>query len=308
MARIAFLENTSIAGKIMLLLGLILICTLLTAFSGLLIGKMFLGVDMASLGGYLSEPETDEAIDFTKFYQFLNQLGVFILPVLLFSFLVSTEPASYLRLKEKPKTIIFSVSFLIVFTILPFINYLEELNQGLQLPQMFIAIEQWMSDKEQQAALYLTEVIIKTNTFPGLLLNLLIVALIPAIGEELLFRGVLLKLIKDITKNPHWAVFISAALFSAFHLQFYGFLPRFTLGLVLGYLFIITNNLLVPVFVHFINNAAAVIVFNLHYNGFIKISMEDFGSLNNPVYIIGSILMTLWLISIIYKKERFSFQ
>ncbi|MCB2207272.1 MAG: CPBP family intramembrane metalloprotease [Bacteroidetes bacterium] len=307
MARIAFLENTSIAGKIMLLLGLILICTILTAFSGLLIGKMFLGVDMAALGGYLLVPETDEAIAFTKFYQLLNQLGVFILPAILFSFLVSAEPMSYLRLKQKPKTIIFSVSFLIIFTILPFVNYLEELNQGLQLPQLFSAIEEWMSEKEQQAA-YLTEVIIKTSTFSGLLLNLSIVALIPAIGEELLFRGVLLKLLKDITKNPHWAVIISAALFSAFHLQFYGFLPRFALGLVLGYLFVITNNLWVPIFVHFINNAAAVIVFYLHYNGYIKVSMEDFGALNNPVYIIGSILISLWLISIIYKKERFLFQ
>jgi len=307
MARMAFLENTSVAGKIMLLLGLILICTLLTAFSGLLIGKLYLGVDMAALGGYLSEPETDEAIAFTKFYQFLNQLGVFILPVFLFSFLVSTDPMTYLRLKQKPKTIIFSVSFLIIFTILPFINYLEELNQGLQLPQLFSAVEEWIRDKEQQAA-FLTEVIIKTSTFPGLLLNLLIVALIPAIGEELLFRGVLLKLLRDITKNPHWAVIISAALFSAFHLQFYGFLPRFTLGLVLGYLFIITNNLWVPVFVHFINNAAAVIVYYLHYNGYIKVSMEDFGSADNVVYIIGSFLLTLWLISIIYKKERFSFQ
>ncbi len=307
MERIAFLGNISIAGKIMLLLGLILICTLLTAFSGLLLGNLYLDVDIAELGGYISKPETDESIAFTKFYQILNQLGVFILPVFLFSFLVSAEPVTYLRLKQKPKTIVLSVSFLIIFTILPFINYLEDLNQGLQLPQLFSYIEEWMSDKEQQAA-YLTEVIIKTGTFSGLLLNLLIVALIPAIGEELLFRGALLKLLKDITKNPHWAVIISAALFSAFHLQFYGFLPRFVLGLVLGYLFVFTRNLWVPIFVHFVNNAAAVIVFYLHHNGYIKVSMDDFGSMDNAVYIIGSLLLTLWFISIIYKKERFSFQ
>jgi membrane protease YdiL (CAAX protease family) len=307
MARMAFLGNISIAGKIMLLLGLILLCTLLTAFSGLLIGKLFLNVDIARLGSYISEPKTDEAIVFIKFYQFLNQLGTFILPVLLYSYFVSAEPMSYLKLTKKPKTIVLSVSFLIIFTILPFINYLEEINQSLQLPELLSGIEEWISDKEQKAA-FLTEVIIKTNTFPGLLLNLFIVALVPAIGEELLFRGILLKLMKDITKNAHWAIIISAALFSAFHLQFYGFLPRFTLGLILGYLFIITGNLWVPIFVHFINNAAAVIVFNLHYNGYITVSMEDFGSMDNLVYIIGSLLLTLWFISIIYKKERFSFQ
>ena len=307
MARMAFLGNISIAGKIMLLLGLILICTLLTAFSGLLIGKLFLGVDIAALGGYISKPETDDAIAFTKFYQFLNQLGTFILPVLLFSFLVSRQPFTYIKLTEKPKTIVLSVSFLIIFAVLPFVNYLEELNQGLVLPAFLSNIEEWMSDKEQFAA-YLTEIIIKTNTFPGLLLNLFIVALIPAIGEELLFRGLLVRLMNDITKNIHWAVIISALLFSAFHLQFYGFLPRFVLGLILGYLFVFTRNLWVPIFVHFVNNAAAVIVFNLHHNGFIKISMDDFGSVTNPVYIIGSILITIWFMSIIYKKERFSLQ
>ena len=307
MRRTAFLANISPAGKILLLLGLILLFTILTALTGLLLGKLYFGGDLSVLAGYISEPKTDEAIAFTKFYQFFNQIGVFILPVLLYSYLVSTAPMSYLKLNEKPKTISISVSFLIIFAILPFINYLEGINQNLQLPEMLSGIEEWMTEKEESAA-YLTEVIIKTNTLPGLLLNLLIVALIPAIGEELLFRGVILRLIRDIAKNPHWAVIISALLFSAFHLQFYGFLPRFTLGLVLGYLFIITNNLWVPIFIHFVNNAAAVIVFNLHYNGYIKVSMEDFGSLSSPIYIIGSLLITLWLISFIYKKERFIFQ
>lgn len=307
MARMVFLNNISNASKLMLLLGLILICTLFTAFSGLLIGKMFLGVDLATLGIYISEPNTDEAIAFIKFYQLLNQLGTFIIPALLFGFLVSEKPTDYLRLNERPRTIVLSISFLLIFTILPFVNYLEEINRSLQLPEMLYALEDWIKDKEDKAA-SLTEAIVRTNSVQGLLLNLFIVALVPAIGEELLFRGILLKLIKDIAHNVHWAVIISALLFSAFHLQFYGFLPRFALGLVLGYLFVITNNLWVPIFIHFINNAAAVIVFNLHHNGYIKTSMDDFGSMSNPVYIIGSFLITLWLISIIYKSERFSFQ
>lgn len=307
MKRMAFLENTSIAGKVMLLLGLMLLCTLLAAFGGLLIGKLLLGVDLATLGSYISEPKSDEAILFIKFYQFLNQLGTFILPVLLYSYLVSIAPMSFLKLTEKPKTLVLSVSFLIIFSILPFLNFIEGINESMVFPAFLNNVEEWIIDKEEKAA-YLTEIIIQTNTMPGLLLNLLVVALIPAIGEELLFRGVLLKLLKDITRNAHWAVIISAILFSAFHLQFYGFLPRFTLGLVLGYLFVFTGNLWVPIFIHFVNNAAAVIVYNLHYNGYITTSMEDFGTLDNPVYIIGSLLLTLWFISIIYKKERFSFQ
>jgi len=307
MARTAFFEHISTAGKIFLLLGLIFLSTLLMAFIGFLIGKLYLGVDMSVLGTYIAEPKTDEAVAFTKFFQSLSQIGTFILPVLFFGYLVSSKPAQYLRLDKKPKTIALSVSFLIIFTILPFINYLEHLNQYFQLPDMLAGFEEWIREKEEAAA-YLTTNLIKARTFPGFLINLLIAAVLPAIGEELLFRGVILKLTNDITKHVHWAIIISAALFSAFHLQFYGFLPRFALGLVLGYVFVITNNLWVPIFLHFVNNTSAIIVFNLHYNGYIKTSMEDFGALDNPVYIIGSLLITLWMISIIYKKERFSFK
>ena len=307
MARTAFLENISTWGKILLLLGLILLFTLFSAFLGLLIGKFYLGVDMAMLGNYISDPRTPEAVNFIKVFQLINQIGAFILPVLFFSYLVSNEPASFLKLDRKPRTLYLSISFLLIFMVLPFINYLESINQDLSLPDMLAGVENWIREKEEAAA-RLTEIIIRTNSLGGFLVNLVIVALLPAVGEELLFRGTILRLTNDVVKNLHWAVIISAALFSAFHLQFYGFLPRFALGLILGYIFMITNNLWIPIFIHFVNNAAAITVYNLHYNGYIKTKMEDFGALDNPVYIIGSFLITLWLISIIYNKERFSFK
>jgi membrane protease YdiL (CAAX protease family) len=129
------------------------------------------------------------------------------------------------------------------------------------------------------------------------------VALVPAIGEELLFRGALLKLFTNISRNIHIAVFFTAFLFAAIHFQFYGFLPRFFIGLILGYSFVITGNLWVPIFVHFINNSASVIVYYLHYNGFINVPMEDFGTLHSPVYIIGSLLITIWLMVIVGRRK-----
>jgi membrane protease YdiL (CAAX protease family) len=307
MAHSAFLENISTWGKILLLFGLILLFTLFSAFLGLLIGKFYLNVDMAMLGNYIADPKTPEAVNFIKFFQVINQIGTFILPVLFFSYLVSNKPAAYLKMDRKPRTLYLSISFLLIFMVLPFINYLESINQDLRLPDMLAGIETWIREKEVAAA-RLTEIIIKTNSISGFIVNLVLVALLPAFGEELLFRGTILKLTNDVVKNLHWAVIISAALFSAFHLQFYGFLPRFALGLILGYIFMITHNLWIPIFIHFVNNAAAITVYNLHYNGYIKTKMEDFGALDNPVYIIGSLLITLWLISIIYNKERFSFK
>ncbi|MCK4638890.1 MAG: CPBP family intramembrane metalloprotease, partial [Bacteroidales bacterium] len=139
--------------------------------------------------------------------------------------------------------------------------------------------------------------------FNGFLFNILMIAIIPGIGEEFLFRGVLLRLLKEWTKNIHWAVFISAVLFSAFHLQFYGFLPRLMLGILLGYMFVWTGSIWVPIFIHFINNAAAVIFVYIVNKSKLETNLESFGATDNLWLIIGSFLIVAVLLTVIYKKR-----
>jgi uncharacterized protein len=301
MMRIAYFKSVSPGGKLLFLLILIMLLGIATALSGLLIGEWLLGIDMVKLAEVLADPQSKVEVNFGKLYQLINQFGIFIFPVLIYGFFVSSSTHDYLKLR-KPNLISVLVSALIVFSILPFINYLSSVNESMVLPTFLSGIEEWMKSKEIQASL-LTENFLKTSTYRGLLLNILIVAILPAIGEEFLFRGVIQKLMQEITNNIHWAVIISAIVFSAFHIQFYGFLPRFMLGLILGYLFVFTGSLWVPIIAHFINNLASVLVYFLHYNGFLKISMENFGATSNPVYIIGSLLITIWLLGIIYSKE-----
>jgi len=302
MKRIAYLENSSAFSKIILLLGFIIVFSILTALSGFLIGMLYFGATLSELAGIISHPETPETVNFMKFFQLFSQIGIFILPVPVYTFFVSSSPVSYLKLGDKPTAVSLLISGLAVYTILPFLNYLAGLNQQIVLPEVFAGIEQWMKAKELQAT-QLTEMFLKTDNIGGLSVSLFIVAVIPAIGEELIFRGVLLRLMKELTKSLHLAVVISALVFSAVHLQFYGFFPRFLLGIILGYSFVFSRNLWVPVFLHFINNASSVIVYYLHYNGFIKISMADFGATPNPVYIVGSLFITLWLMLILYQRE-----
>lgn len=302
MKRIAYLEQLSPWGKLILLLAIILLSALVSALLGLLIGKIFFGLDITALPQIIANPETSQQILFIKFYQFINQIGVFIIPVFIYTFLVSNNSFRYLYIDKKPNTVNLLVLSLVVFSVLPFLNFLGELNQSMSFPEALSGVENWMLDKEIQAK-QLTETFLKTSSIRGLAFNLLIVALIPAIGEELLFRGLFLKLFKSITRNTHWAVLISAFIFAAIHMQFYGFLPRFFLGLVLGYSFVITQNLWMPIFIHLVNNAASVIVYFLHYNGYLNVPMEDFGAAQSPVYIIGSLLITVWLMVIVYRRE-----
>ncbi len=303
MKRTVFLEHISPWSKLLILSGLFIVSTIFTSLLGLLLGKIYFGTDLQTLSEYLANPTTDPQILFMKFYQLINQLGVFFIPVLLFAYLVSPSVSHYFRLNRKPNTTNLLIMGVIVFTMLPFVSFLGEINQEMELPASLLWLEEWMREKEDQA-FFLTEAFLKTSTIGGLLVNLFIVALVPAIGEELLFRGALLKLFTQITRNYHLAVFFSAFLFAAIHLQFYGFLPRFFIGLLLGYACIITGNLWIPIFIHFVNNGTSVIVYYLHYNGYIKIPMDEFGTANSPVYIIGSILITLWLLLIVSRRER----
>lgn len=302
MKRISYLEKLSPWGKLILLLVLILLSALVSALLGMLIGKVFFGLEISTMSHIFTNPETAQQILFIKLYQFINQIGVFIIPVFIFSFLVSSNSFSYLNINKPPNTTNVLIMGVVVFSYLPFLNYLGDLNQSMTLPEALSWVESWMLDKEIQAK-QLTETFLKTNSIGGLAVNLILVSLIPAIGEELLFRGLFLKLFKRITASSHWAVIISAFIFAAIHMQFYGFLPRFFLGLVLGYSFLITQNLWMPIFIHLLNNAASVVVYFLHYNGYLKIPMEDFGSVQSPVYIIGSLLITVWLMVIVYRRE-----
>ncbi len=299
----AYLKHISPFGKLLLLLGLLLLFAVMTAFSGLLAGKLYLGESLTELGSLVANPQTPEAVNFVKFFQLLNQIGIFVLPVIAYAYFVSPTPATYLSLKKKPSAVSLLVAGLVVYTILPFLNYVSEWNQDISLPASLAGIEDWMKAKEMQAE-QLLRVFLKTDTLAGLGLNLLTVALVPAIGEELLFRGVLLRLMKEITKSTHLAVVISAILFSAVHLQFFGFFPRFLLGLLLGYVFVFTGSLWVPVFLHLVNNASSVVVYYLHHTGVIQIRMEDFGATTNPVYVWGSLLITMWLMLVLYRNER----
>jgi membrane protease YdiL (CAAX protease family) len=140
-----------------------------------------------------------------------------------------------------------------------FASFLSQWNKGISLPQSLSGIEQAMRSMED-AALETTDLLLSVDTIGGLLLNLLIVAGFAALSEELFFRGALQQLLQEKFRNGHAAVWVAAFIFSIVHFQFYGFLPRLFLGALLGYLFLYTRNLWIPILFHFINNATVLVI------------------------------------------------
>jgi membrane protease YdiL (CAAX protease family) len=151
-----------------------------------------------------------------------------------------------------------------------------------------------MKQMEEDAKL-LTEALLKMDNIRDLLFNLFLIAIIPAIGEEMFFRGVIQKKLKNILRNPHIAILITSFIFSAIHMQFFGFLPRFFLGIILGYLFYYSGSLWMPIIAHFINNALAVLLMYLPFSEKIN---TDISQLENTE--ISMMQATIFLLIVLF--------
>lgn len=226
--------------------------TLFSLLAGLMV-MLFFGVDLQSFGDY-SNPQ---AIEGLKFFQLLSAIGVFIVPPILFGWIVYRKPIASLSLKTFSTPINWLLVLASMVVTMPFMTWLVEFNEQLILPDFLAPLENWMKQSEQSAEA-LTKVFLTFNGVGSFVYILLIVAIVPAVGEELLFRGVLQKIMVSWFKNYHVAIWVTAILFSALHMQFYGFLPRMLLGALFGYVFYWSSSLWLPILGHFINNGSVV--------------------------------------------------
>ena len=224
------------------------------------LGCIFL-LSIPVMGSVLLFPQP-LSITSLKWIQLLQASAMFLLPPLCMAYLWSDQPLQWLSLTPSQglKTHwIWAVSIMLVA--LPGINLLSHLNQQLTLPAFLEPLEQWMKNQEENAA-QLTEQFMHTTTVLGLIGNLFLLALMPAVAEELTFRGVLQGLMtKSNRPVPHIAIWCAAILFSAIHMQFYGFLPRMLMGAMFGYALVWTGSMWIPVLMHFTNNAMAVLLY-----------------------------------------------
>ena len=242
-----------------------------------------------------------------KTLQVLQTFSFFILPVLGAVYLWSDRPMHWLHLDKGMswQTAVLVVLMMLVY--LPGINLLSEWNQQIDLPEWLAEVETWLKLREDEAML-LTDQFAQADTIPQLMLNLVIMAVLPAFAEELCFRGTCQGLFVNGTSGPykkrlrartHEAIWLTAILFSAIHIQFYGFVPRMLLGALLGYLLCYSGSLYVPMLAHFTNNSVAVVSYYLTGKGLIDEKMlETLGSgetwwLGVLSLILGSVL--LWL-------------
>ncbi|MBO4361880.1 MAG: CPBP family intramembrane metalloprotease [Paludibacteraceae bacterium] len=194
-------------------------------------------------------------------FQALQSVGLFIIPPFIVAYLWSELPLQRLHIsynRLNGRMVLLSIA--IMLTAIPLINCLVALNGMLRLPESLSGLEQLMQQMEQQAEQFLQRFLTYGDgAWWVLLLNLILLAVLPAIGEELTFRGVL----QSFFSNRHVAVWVTAFIFSFIHFQFYGFIPRLLLGAVLGYALVWSGRIGYSMIMHATNNALSVLVFYL---------------------------------------------
>ena len=238
-----------------------------------------------------------------KIIQGFSVLIIFVLPAVLFSVFWTKPGIHYLGITSKPSFSSLLISGLLMLLSLPLINWLADINQHLKLPEMLNGIEIWMKNSEEKAKV-LTDAFTEGDSLGVLFLNLIVIALLAALSEELFFRGVLQKVLIECTRNKHLGVWIGAIIFSAFHMQFYGFLPRMLMGAFLGYLFLWSGSLWLGIFAHFINNGMAVLIIWLINKNVIPENIEKVGIQSGEwIYAVMSLLILITGLLLVYKKE-----
>ncbi|NOZ35464.1 MAG: CPBP family intramembrane metalloprotease [Chlorobi bacterium] len=288
--------------RVLFLLFIIVTSFFVFLILGLITAIPFFGLHLSSFSEAMNV-NNPENIGLIKYMQFIQHLGIFVVPPIVAAYVFSKNPAIYLRVNTKSNLNIYLLAVLIIFFAIPLINFTAAINAKMTFPAGFSGFEDKLKAMEESAG-KITEAFLNVKTIGGLFVNVILVALLPAIGEEFLFRGILLKLFREWTKNKHAAILISAFIFSAVHMQFYGFLPRFLLGALFGYLFVWSKNIWVPVTVHFFNNGLAVLMYYFmkgsdFYDKADKIG-SDFASLPTVLFsilIVGTLLYYFFKIS-----------
>ncbi len=250
------LHQTSPFGKIALLVLLMFLGILISIVTLMAINAAFFHFPLDIID-HLSATSSVASINAAKSVQIATQIGIFILPALAFGYLASSSIWKGLSFTRNLSLGTLGLVVVITLLAIPFINLLAQWNTLWHLPESWSSIENWMR-QTQLANDQMISVLAQMNSPSAIIINILMMAILPAIGEELIFRGVLQTQLIKVFKNAHIGILVTALIFSAIHLQFLGFLSRAILGVLFGYVFYYSKNIWLPILAHFINNFLAL--------------------------------------------------
>lgn len=248
---------------------------------------------------------TDNTAAILRISSVLQNVLVFILPAVATAMLSTRFPATLLAIDKFPsgKFILLSIAALIVS--IPLMNSIIDWNQNIALPESFSQFNEYVQQLEKGAEKAVND-ITGGNTVGTLIMSILIVGVFTGLGEEIFFRGGLMRLFSCIKgMSPHVAIWLTAFLFSALHMQFLGFVPRMLLGVFFGYLTFWSGSLWLPIMIHALNNSILVTTDWINNRGGSQIDVNSIGLGDNALVLnIASIILTVIVFYALYKQSK----
>lgn len=283
--------------QLLMLMLLIFVSLFVMQITAFLVIRPLFGVNIFESTEMLIAMEDQESININKIIQVFYQLGMFLIPALLFAKIFGKEEKSFFNYEKKQKWNIWLVAGLFFIIAIPFVNFLHHLN--LQIPLSKELVESDVKSSE------LISKFLGGQGIAEILINVFVFALIPAIGEELIFRGVILRQLALSTKNMHIAVWVSAAFFSFIHGEATVFIPRLLMGAALGYLYVWRGNIGLNILAHFINNVISILLINFILNDQLDVYYDTIGAHREDALLLSvSILLVAGALIYLYRQRN----
>jgi hypothetical protein len=227
----------------------------------------------------------------------LQFLGLFVIPSLLFAYFSDPHPGAYLGLRPPRRPVFWILAVAIMLVSIPLVEYLGLLNQQARFGP---GLERWLRTMEDDANRQI-QLMLSRHSFTELTMNLIFISLFAGIGEELFFRGILQRMLIRTTKNPWVGIVLTAAVFSFFHLQFYGFVPRFLLGIFLGAVYWYSGSLLVAMLAHFVYDALFIVIAYFRP----EMAQQSNATITNPANMLAlALVSTVLTVALLWQMKK----
>ena len=296
MVKLPFFEGQNRFVQILIFLALIVGCMIVASVLGVIVASIFYGFGIPA-----------NALDQAAYYRILQSfgsVGTFMLPPLFFSYLSERKWFSYNRMNRAPGYTMSNIVIVMSLVLLPIVWILADWNEGWKLPEALAGLDEWMRRMDEQNS-ELVKLMSRDSRIGILLINIFVMAVLPAVGEELMFRGTVQPFLQKWIKNPHWAIWITAFIFSAIHFQISGFVPRMLIGAYLGYLCYWSGSLWLPILAHFMHNSMSILSdFVMSRRGF-DVDNLNYTDIHGWKYILGvAIILAIGGIYLLWKNRR----
>ena len=251
-----YLKTKPIWVQLLLFIGMAFgIFFILTAIGVVILSRMT-GIGLTQLQDINNwDPDNSNYIFFIRGMLLFQFLGLFLIPSLLFAYFSDPHPLSYLGFRSPSKNVFILLALIAMLVAIPIVEYTGMLNQQIR----FGGAQKWIKSMEEDATKQI-QFMLHKHTGKELFLNLIFISLFAGIGEELFFRGILQRMFIRASRRPLIGIIITAAIFSAFHVQLFGFVPRLLLGIVLGCIYWYSGSILLSIIAHFFYDGLLIVI------------------------------------------------